>query len=396
MPRDERVFVVFVASPSDMEPERDVLEEVIRELNLTWSRTLGIRLDLVRWETHGYPGFGADPQDVLNRELPDDIDIFIGLMWGRYGTPTSKAGSGTEEEFKRALDRFQQDSASIRIMIYFKDAPLAPSQIDPDQLARVQRFRSSLDDEGGLYWNFGEIDEFEKLIRIHLALQMPEFSDRQQGDAVPDTVAQIDNSADASSEAVEELGLIDYLDSVDENFSSLIEITERISDETTTLGQRMQERTKEITEAIAQAPQGQLSRREARNLTGKAAGDMTNYATRMRAELPLFDDLLHQGAEAAGRAALIAVDATAEDKNQVITAEQQLALLRDALSTAYDGMVSFRDSVQGMPRMTAVLNRAKRGTANVIQQILDSIASGRRVLTEAMRALDSLAGEGDT
>ena len=166
MPRDERVFVVFVASPSDMEPERDVLEEVIRELNLTWSRTLGIRLDLVRWETHGYPGFGADPQDVLNRELPDDIDIFIGLMWGRYGTPTSKAGSGTEEEFKRALDRFQQDSASIRIMIYFKDAPLAPSQIDLDQLARVQRFRSSLDDEGGLYWNFGEIDEFEKLIRI--------------------------------------------------------------------------------------------------------------------------------------------------------------------------------------------------------------------------------------
>ena len=82
MPRDERVFVVFVASPSDMQPERDALEEVIRELNLTWSRKLGIRLDLVRWETHGVPGFGADAQDVLNRQLPDDPDIFIGLMWG--------------------------------------------------------------------------------------------------------------------------------------------------------------------------------------------------------------------------------------------------------------------------------------------------------------------------
>ena len=95
-PRDERVFVVFVASPSDMQPQRDALEEVIRELNLTWSRKLGIRLDLVRWETHGVP----DAQDVLNRELPDDPDIFIGLMWGRYGTPTSSAGSGTEEEFQ--------------------------------------------------------------------------------------------------------------------------------------------------------------------------------------------------------------------------------------------------------------------------------------------------------
>ena len=124
MPRDERVFVVFVASPSDMQPERDALEEVIRELNLTWSRKLGIRLDLVRWETHGVPGFGADAQDVLNRRLPDDSDIFIGLMWGRYGTPTSSAGSGTEEEFKRALERYRQNSASIKIMIYFKDAPL--------------------------------------------------------------------------------------------------------------------------------------------------------------------------------------------------------------------------------------------------------------------------------
>src|SRR5438034_3225907 len=108
MPRDERVVVVLVASPSDLEPERNRLEEVIRELNLTWSRTLHVRLELVRWETHGYPGIGRDAQDVLNRELTDDPDIFIGLMWGRYGTPTGRAGSGTEEEFTRALARYRQ------------------------------------------------------------------------------------------------------------------------------------------------------------------------------------------------------------------------------------------------------------------------------------------------
>ena len=185
MPRDERVFVVFVASSSDMQPERDALEEVIRELNLTWSRTLGIRFDLVRWETHGFPGFGTDAQDVLNRELPDDSDIFIGLMWGRYGTPTRSAGSGTEEEYQRALERFKQDRTSIRIMIYFKDAPLTPSQIDLDQLARVQRFRSSLGDEGGLYWKFGEINEFERLIRLHLARQIQEFLHKPQGKPCP-------------------------------------------------------------------------------------------------------------------------------------------------------------------------------------------------------------------
>ena len=395
MPRDERVFGVFVASPSDMQPERDALAEVIHELNSTWSRKFGTRLALVRWETHGVPGFGTDAQDVLTREIPDDADIFIGLMWGKYGTPTSRAGSGTEEEFQRALERSRQDSASIRIMIYFKDAPLAPSQIDTDQLARVQRFQLSLGDEGGLYWKFSEINEFKTLIRMHLSRQLPNLSDKAQGESVSDTAAPID-SADASSEAVEGLGWIDYMDVVDESFSRLVEVTERISNETVTLGQLMQELAKEVTEAIAQAPQGQLSRRKARTLTGKAAGDMTDYVIRMQAELPLFNDLLHQGAEAAGRAALMAGDFASEDKPQVITAKQQLAVLIDALSTAYDGMISFRNNVQGMPRMTAVLNKAKRETATVIQQVLDSVASGRRVLTESIRALDSLTGEGDT
>ena len=73
MPRNETVLVVFVASPEDVEPERNRLEEVIRELNVAWSRTLGVRLDLVRWETHGYPGIGSDAQDVLNRELPNGL-----------------------------------------------------------------------------------------------------------------------------------------------------------------------------------------------------------------------------------------------------------------------------------------------------------------------------------
>ena len=68
MPRPEQAIVVLAASPSDLEPERNRLEEVIRELNLSWSHSLGVRLELVRWETHGYPGVGDDPQDVLNRE----------------------------------------------------------------------------------------------------------------------------------------------------------------------------------------------------------------------------------------------------------------------------------------------------------------------------------------
>ena len=45
----------------------DVLEE--------WARELGIRLELVRWETHAYPSFGEDPQSVINEQIPDDYDL---------------------------------------------------------------------------------------------------------------------------------------------------------------------------------------------------------------------------------------------------------------------------------------------------------------------------------
>ena len=164
MPRPEQAIVILAASPSDLEPERTQLEEVVRELNLSWSQSLGLRFELVRWETHGYPGVGEDPQEVLNRELPSDPDIFIGLMWSRYGTATGRAGSGTEEEFNRTLERYRQDPESIRIMFYFKDAPLAPSNIDPDQLRRVAQFRESLGAEGALYWTFRTSDDFVQLL----------------------------------------------------------------------------------------------------------------------------------------------------------------------------------------------------------------------------------------
>ena len=178
MVRQEHVLSVFVASPGDVEAERGKLEEVIRELNVSWSRELGIRLDLVRWETHAYPGIGSDAQTVINEQIPDDCDLFIGIMWCRYGTPTGRGGSGTVEEFDRAMARYNNDPNSVQLMVYFKDEPVPPSQLDPEQLAKVNAFRSSLGDEGLLYWKFDGIEPFEKLIRLHLTRQVQAWRNR--------------------------------------------------------------------------------------------------------------------------------------------------------------------------------------------------------------------------
>ena len=130
MARSETILRIFVASPKDVAEERASLEDVVRELNLTWSKNLGIRLELVKWETHAYPGIGTDPQAVINEQIGDDYDIFVGIIWKCFGTPTERANSGTAEEFDRAYKRFRENPDQLRIMFYFRDAPVAPSELD--------------------------------------------------------------------------------------------------------------------------------------------------------------------------------------------------------------------------------------------------------------------------
>jgi hypothetical protein len=125
VPRNEKVFRVFVAAPDDVEEECEIIREIVDDLNITSSKNFSVRLDLLRWTTHCYPSVGEYAQNVVNNQIGDDYDIFIGILWKKFGTPTSVASSGTEEEFQRAYERYQQDPKSIKILFYFKDAGIS-------------------------------------------------------------------------------------------------------------------------------------------------------------------------------------------------------------------------------------------------------------------------------
>jgi hypothetical protein len=145
-----RSIKIFLASPSDVQSERDALSSLIREINdvlafLVPDRDL--RLELLRYETHTYPDVGQ-AQEVINRQIPLEYDIFIGVMWKRCGTPTASSQSGTIEEFQRALARREQTGRPI-IMFYFCDEAVPfPRGDDLEQLAKVVRFREELTSKG--------------------------------------------------------------------------------------------------------------------------------------------------------------------------------------------------------------------------------------------------------
>lgn len=171
MPREEHVISVFLASPGDVQKERTEVKEAIEEFNKAWSRDFGIRLDLLQWETHAFPSIGVDAQDVINRQIPDDYDLFVGIMWHRLGKPTERASSGTVEEFERAIARHTRAPLSIDVMFYFKNTN-PPADHDPAQLSMVHEFRKQVASHGALYWEFNDLKMFGKRVRVHLAHQV--------------------------------------------------------------------------------------------------------------------------------------------------------------------------------------------------------------------------------
>jgi hypothetical protein len=161
---------VILASPGDVQPERDVLPEVIDELNRYLARDRNLHLELYRWETDAYPGFHSEgPQGLIDRILKiEDCDILIGIFWKHFGTPTKDADSGTEHEFRTAYEAWKQNKRP-QIMVYFKRAPYSPSSPEElDQWRKVLEFQKAFPKEG-LWWPFKTTNKFRDLVRQHLS-----------------------------------------------------------------------------------------------------------------------------------------------------------------------------------------------------------------------------------
>src|SRR5262249_18565742 len=124
----------------------------------------------LRWETHASPGAGR-PQQVIN-DLIRQYDVFVGVMWKRFGSPSGVADSGTEEEFNIAYARWEQDQTRP-LMFFFsqKKVPPALSQEDLDQQSKVFKFKQSLSGKA-LTWTYKNPANFEAELRKTLCVRM--------------------------------------------------------------------------------------------------------------------------------------------------------------------------------------------------------------------------------
>lgn len=162
---------VVVASPSDVPEEREAVARVADELNRSIGRAYNLRVEINRWETDAYPGFHVNgPQALIDPTLSiEECDVFVGIFWKRFGTAINGGVSGTEHEFQKAYESWKAQGTP-HIMFYFNQCEHTPNSSDEQiQWERVREFQRSFPSEG-LWWTYGEVFAFERLIRQHLTM----------------------------------------------------------------------------------------------------------------------------------------------------------------------------------------------------------------------------------
>lgn len=164
MAGSRRFIKVFLASPGDLAEERRVAKLIVDDFNSQLADALGYQVELVGWEDT-LPGVGR-PQAIINRDL-DGCDLFIGMLWKRWGTPpgTEPYSSGFEEEFDRSMVRNAKEGRP-EISLILKDLDAA-SLADPgDHLKKVIAFKDRVFSEKKLLvGTFQEIRDFEVKFR---------------------------------------------------------------------------------------------------------------------------------------------------------------------------------------------------------------------------------------
>jgi hypothetical protein len=392
MSRNTAVFQVFVASPSDVAEERRLLEGVIRQLNQIWSRSIGITFELLKWETDVHPSFSTDPQAAINEQIGFEYDVFIGIFWGRLGTPTPRAASGTMEEFDRAYSRFMLNKTSPEIMIYFKDVGIAPSKTDTDQLQKVNKFRESLAIKGGLYSMFEDHAGFESSLRSHLSALAQKFSTQQRN-----LVSGFSSNREQPTQEIQLLpeeddyGILDYTEIYTARLEEVSSAMTSIGEATIRLGEQLSQRTAEMQTV------DKSSVKDMRRNAKRAADDMSNFADVVKIQVAVMTSGREVAFDALSNALSLQTDFTT-DKYDLQSLRESLVSLIENADYARHGTSDMRASVGSLPRITKELNVAKRAVVTQLDLVItefDKVTFTLKNITEAVDRMLGASGDAE-
>ncbi|HIP37394.1 MAG TPA: DUF4062 domain-containing protein [Crocinitomix sp.] len=383
MPSTITKYKIFLASPSDLQDERASIDEVINELNLTFGKQHDIHLELLKWETHSAPAIAINhPQEIITSDLGDDYDLFIGLIWKKFGTPTNNAESGTEEEFLNAYNRFLENPNSLQILFYFNSKPVSISEINPEQLLKIQNFKSDIGtNKKVLHWDYQDTQQLNKFLRIHIPQRILDLRKTEQNKVAiiePNEVLEVEILS-------EDFGLIDYQEMIEDNFRESTESLSRISDATEWIGEQLNKKTAELNGMTANG--NQPGRKTLRNYFIRTAKVMDNYASRIEPEIPIFYEHFEKGIDAMSNVINISRNDLNVEQEEIEETQESLTSLINGISFSIESMNDFLQSIKDLPRMSKELNKAKSNVGIKLNDLLDNLRISLSIANELEKSI---------
>lgn len=171
---------IFIGSPSDTSEERNCVPDILMELNQTFGKDHGVHIDSLTWEQDVQPTVGADGQDVINSQV-EGYDVFVGMMWKKYGFPTPRANSATDEEYTHAINSFKEGGHCRDVIMLFCNKSV-PVDVDASQLQLVQEFRKRVANDGVYYKTYSNKEEFCSILRIALYNRLSKLLEKEKSD----------------------------------------------------------------------------------------------------------------------------------------------------------------------------------------------------------------------
>lgn len=160
-------ILVFLAYISDVEPEVNAAKDIVEAINRSHEK-LEIELDLRIWKD--VQAEYGNPQEKINRDFVEKCDVFIGLIWKKWGTPTGQSDCGFIEEFNIAERRYNE-TRKPTILLYAKAANEQEIKEDEKEgYNKIKEFKNEIISEHkGFLIPFETIDSWKNIIRARLA-----------------------------------------------------------------------------------------------------------------------------------------------------------------------------------------------------------------------------------
>ncbi|ACF43679.1 tetratricopeptide repeat protein [Pelodictyon phaeoclathratiforme] len=201
----KRKFSVFMASPSDLANERRFFKDAIKQINTGFGEGANVEFEPLCWEDT-LASTGRRSQGVINKEI-DKCDVFILAMYRRWGQDAPDAApytSYTEEEYHRALSRWQTEG-SPEIFVFFKRVDAAVEGDPGVQLKKVIDFRKSLENTRKILYHYfddeaGFILEVDRHLRAYAKGELPKADQQRDIVLLPLAVVEEVNKAKTYAE----------------------------------------------------------------------------------------------------------------------------------------------------------------------------------------------------